>query len=113
MNLKRRIQALERSLPNQGGAITLLFADGTSVVWREGNRRLSPLFAGISARADLTDRQQRDLEDVRRSVKSQEPDDAQMVQLLSAILNTPASPPDEMEPLPEDWTANLDTDVEL
>jgi hypothetical protein len=82
MNLKKRIEALERRIVFD--PITLFFADGSST--QIGGRRDYGL--NLFAAACRGERS-RQLEQIGRSVRSQEPGGGQMMDLARALLNRP------------------------
>jgi hypothetical protein len=98
MRLARRVTALEAGTSNHTNPITLFFADGSQVTWPDGARRWRGLWKGFHAPEELSPREAADLDLVRRCVASEEPGGAQMLMVLSAVLNSPALPDDETIP---------------
>jgi hypothetical protein len=98
VTLARRVRALESKAVVHTHPIRLFFADGTAVTWPDGDRRSRRLWKGFHAPEELNPEEAADLELVRTCVASQEPGGAQMLSLLSAVLNSPVAPDDETIP---------------
>ena len=100
LRLARRVRALETRTTNRTQPITLFFDDGSKVTWPDGARRQWSLWKGVSAPEELLPQEAADLDLVRRCVASEEPGGAQMLMVLSAVLNSPALPDDDTIPRP-------------
>ncbi|HTU48277.1 MAG TPA: hypothetical protein VMF91_24675 [Bryobacteraceae bacterium] len=82
MNVKRRLEALERTLIRDPA--TLFFEDGTSIEISGRGDYIADLFA-----AAIRGERSPQIELLARSVGSEEPDGGHMLDLTRALLNGP------------------------
>jgi hypothetical protein len=89
-DLYRRLEALENDFDDD--PVILFFRDGSHETL--SNERLTLLLGGALHRESLSQADQRNLDSIGRCVRAVEPGGGLMVELIQAILHSPATPPE-------------------
>ena len=88
MKLHRRLEALEKRLINEPTILTM--PDGTTAIMNGDVDYLRHLLGGIFSNRPISSGQAKHLDLIRHSTESREPDGAHLVDLIRALLNSPA-----------------------
>ena len=88
MKLHRRLEALEKRLINEPTILTM--PDGTTAIMNGDVDYLRHLLGGIFSNRPISSGQAKHLDLIRRSTESREPDGAHLIDLIRALLNSPA-----------------------
>jgi hypothetical protein len=88
MKLHRRLEALEKRLINEPTILTM--PDGTTATISGDVDYLRQLLGSIFGDRLISSGQTKHLDLIRRSTESREPDGAHLIDLIRALLNSPA-----------------------
>ncbi|MGD1092675.1 MAG: hypothetical protein ABSB35_11890 [Bryobacteraceae bacterium] len=90
MRLAARLRKLETRVSSE--PIVLHFADGSTKEIRGPGDYLLDLFAGATGGTDLSPRQAEHVDLILRCAHSEEPGGGRMVEVMQALLDSPAAP---------------------
>lgn len=96
-NQRKRLTDLERRVGSLTEVVTLYFADKSTVELKGRRNFLLGLFGRMYEVLDPCSEDARQLDLIGRSVASREPGGARLVELISALLNSPIKQADASE----------------